>query len=175
MKIENEEQAQEALRALTEFYRTPVMPIGRYCEALRTWERVIAEKNQCLRESLFPGISGDHYGPDKAENERTAKAWEDYRSAKKTCAPMDERGYLMDDLLAAEDMQDAVSRTFLQITKSNLLYRLLYRGEKLRTQMCPEHKGTWSGLEGPDSSCPHRCQMTGWVQDTVDINGKAHE
>lgn len=169
MKIKNEEQAQEALKALTRFYHTPVMPIDRYCEALHTWERVIGEKNMRLREELFPGISGSHYGPDEAENKRTKKAWEDYRADKKAYEEGTVPHDYMADLRSGEDFQDMVNRTFMQITKSSLLNRLLYCGEKLRTKMCPEHKGVWSGLEwGPDNACHHRCQLTGWIQEQED-------
>jgi hypothetical protein len=76
----------------------------------------------------------------------------------------------LSDLLHHEEAAYQVERTFLAIGKSNLLARLLYSGEKLRTKMCPEHKGTWSGIEwGPDGACPHKCQLTGWVQESDDM------
>lgn len=173
MIIENEEQAQEAMRALTRFYHTPVMPIDRYCEALRTWQQVQCERTARLKEAEFPGICGPYYGPDEAENARTRKAHADFVAAKKAydenTVPLDAHGYAMSDIRSGEDMDDAVARTFQQITKSSLLNRLLYCGEKLRTQMCPEHKGMWSGLEwGPSNACPHRCQLTGWIQEPED-------
>lgn len=43
------------------------------------------------------------------------------------------------------------------IRKSNLLGRLLYLGEKLRTVQCPTHNGRWTG----DGDCA--CQGTGWM------------
>lgn len=46
------------------------------------------------------------------------------------------------------------------ILKSNLLGRLIYGGEKLRTEECPDHKGRWTG--GLDD-CVHGCQGTGWL------------
>lgn len=49
--------------------------------------------------------------------------------------------------------------------KSNLLWRLLYAGEKLRTRKCPEHDGHWSGCK--PEPCPHGCSfgsdVTGWL------------
>ncbi len=51
------------------------------------------------------------------------------------------------------------------IRKSNLLHRLLYAREPLRSHPCPLHKGTWSGLEWPDSKCPHGCGYTGWLPE----------
>ena len=51
------------------------------------------------------------------------------------------------------------------IRKSNLLARLLYSGEKLRTRECPEHKGKWSGCAAPGQGCPHGCGHTGWLPE----------
>lgn len=56
----------------------------------------------------------------------------------------------------------------LAISKSSLLGRLLYEGEEFRTVECPEHKGKWSGLEFPESPCPHGCNMTGWLPQPND-------
>lgn len=56
----------------------------------------------------------------------------------------------------------------VDISKSNLLYRLIYLGEELRTEKCPEHKGHWSGISF-DNPCPHGCDVsdgniTGWLK-----------
>jgi len=167
MKIENEEQAQEALKALQTFYSQPVMPINRYCEALRTWQRVVEDRTMRLKEAEFPGISGPSY-----DNERTRKAYADYLAAKAAynehTSPVDKRYMAMSEIRSSEDLEEAISYTFMQITKSSLLGRLIYGGEKLRTEMCPIHKGHWSGLEWPDKPCLHRCQMTGWIQEAED-------
>ncbi len=48
----------------------------------------------------------------------------------------------------------------LRVRKSNCLGRMLYSGEDLRTEKCPEHKGHWSGY---NSQCELGCQMTGWL------------
>ena len=45
------------------------------------------------------------------------------------------------------------------ISKSNLLARLIYEGAPLRTIPCPRHKGKWSGI----SECPYGCGETGWL------------
>jgi hypothetical protein len=57
------------------------------------------------------------------------------------------------------------------IAKSNLLYRLLYLGERLRTEPCPRHRGVWSGYKDSAPFCD--CQylesgtvgfdVTGWL------------
>lgn len=49
----------------------------------------------------------------------------------------------------------------LAITKSNLLARLIYAGEELRTRECPKHKGRWSGI----LACEHGCDYTGWIRN----------
>jgi hypothetical protein len=60
----------------------------------------------------------------------------------------------------------------LQIDKSNLLWRLLYAGEQVRSTPCPVHKGKWSGC-GPDPRwTDSRCgcwsygNVTGWMAET---------
>ena len=61
------------------------------------------------------------------------------------------------------------SMVLTSAAKSNLLFRLLYLGEDVRTQACPVHAGEWSGYTGtPESTC--RCQsganFTGWLPNT---------
>lgn len=51
-----------------------------------------------------------------------------------------------------------IPKILVDIKKSNLLARLLFGGEKLRTEMCPTHKGHWSGTD-----CEEGCQGTGWL------------
>lgn len=54
----------------------------------------------------------------------------------------------------------------IDIRKSELLYRLLYKGEKLRTRRCPVHKGhQYLGQHPP---CPHGCGLTGWLPEEPD-------
>lgn len=59
------------------------------------------------------------------------------------------------------DYYQHLHRIELDIRKSNLLARLLYGGEKLRTRKCPEHQGHWRGI----GTCPHGCQLTGWLPE----------
>ncbi len=49
------------------------------------------------------------------------------------------------------------------IHKSNLLARVLYGGEEVRTEMCPLHLGQWHGIEDPERPCIHGCGLTGWL------------
>lgn len=57
-----------------------------------------------------------------------------------------------------------LDRVLLDISKSNLLWRLIYCGEKLRTKPCPEHKGRWSGIQ----ECAYGCNDTGWIPEPED-------
>jgi hypothetical protein len=70
----------------------------------------------------------------------------------------------------------------LRIRKSNLLYRLLYRREQLRTVACPAHKGHWAGydsqFEGERDYAVCECQylesghwaldVTGWLPVNIE-------
>lgn len=80
------------------------------------------------------------------------------------------QGALRDRAERTEDKVDkefsaAVDRVFLNLQKSNLLWRLIYRGQPLRTEMCPLHQGQWSGCAW--DPCPHGCSdgnnVTGWL------------
>jgi len=68
-----------------------------------------------------------------------------------------------------EAMARDLRNTSLHVAKSNLLARLLYVGEELRTEPCPIHKGHWSGCVWDDENqCPHCMSgdnITGWVKD----------
>jgi len=50
-----------------------------------------------------------------------------------------------EDLEYSEKFADEIGHVFMMIDKSNLLARLIYEDESLRTEMCPIHKGIWSG------------------------------
>ena len=65
---------------------------------------------------------------------------------------------------------ETVGFVFLQIEKSNLLARLIYGGESLRTVPCPTHQGRWSGcVWGEACACQSNqngtvgCNVTGWL------------
>ena len=111
-----EREARKLLRDLREHYGEPVMPIGRYCEALATWGRCI--------EQLWASDGDEAHGAAYARH---------------------------------------AMHISIDITKSNLLYRLLYLGEPLRQQKCPIHSGHWSGY--PNEPCPHGCGHTGWLPE----------
>lgn len=55
----------------------------------------------------------------------------------------------------------------LYILKSNLLARLIYCGEEVRTTPCPAHKGHWSGCVWEDlpCGCVAHGNVTGWLPD----------
>ena len=53
----------------------------------------------------------------------------------------------------------------MDIRKSNLLARLLYAGEKVCTQKCPDHKGSWVG----QGDCHYGCDLTGWLPEKPEV------
>lgn len=66
----------------------------------------------------------------------------------------------------------------LAISKSNLLHRLFYGGEDLRTEECPIHKGKWSGCKLPkEMECKGVCadgfNVTGWLKPTGAAEAKS--
>ncbi len=61
----------------------------------------------------------------------------------------------------------------LALTKSNLLHRLIYLGEKLRTRQCPVHMGRWSGC-GQNCICNSGMNVTGWLPNDDDELAKSH-
>ena len=64
---------------------------------------------------------------------------------------------------------DVLNKIALDVEKSGLLYRLLFLGEKVRTRMCPTHKGhmstsIWCNVS--DETC--ECQGSGWLPNGPD-------
>lgn len=162
-----DDEAEALLVVLSRYFKEPVRPINRYCKKLRTWAGAISERAWRLKQTLYPALDSkvdEQWGKALEEYQRDMKAAESHEGEEKI-----ERQRLIEQLRDYEKMGEHVHRTFLAIDKSNLLARILYSGEKMRTQMCPEHKGRWSGIEwGPDNACPHRCQLTGWIQEEQD-------
>lgn len=147
-----DEEAEVLLKQLKEHYHQPVMPISKYCKALTTWTTCLQDRVDREKEKAFPGISGPLSHPD------TVKAYEAYNEARKS------KDVKYNDLWSAMGAASDVDFTFLQIRKSALLDRLLYVGEALRTEMCPKHKGTWSGVAWSENEgCEHGCGLTGWL------------
>lgn len=139
-----DEEAEVMLKQLSEHFKEPVQPIGRYCAGLRLWRTAIHERVDRLRNKLFPD------GFTEPEN---YKVYQDWRSSKED--PTFEHGDLRRDMKFASE----IDHVYLMIQKSNLLARVLYGGQPVRTEMCPEHKGKWSGID----CCPHGCDETGWL------------
>ncbi len=159
------EEAEALLLVLSRHFNEPVRPINRYCDTLRAWAGALSERSVPLKQALYPGL-------DSKDTEQWGKTLKEYqRDMAASDAPGDgtERQKLIEKLRAYEKMNEHVHRAFLAIGKSNLLARILYSGEKMRTQMCPEHKGRWTGIEWADNACPHKCQLTGWIQEQDDV------
>jgi len=111
----SDDEAKMMLERLTKHFNCQVMPVNKYCDALRVWAN-------CILDLYEETLSGHKQGSDYCE-------------------------YLY--------------RIITDIEKSNLLWRLIYNGEELRTEKCPKHEGRWSGysFEG----CVYGCGETGWL------------
>lgn len=157
-----DEQAEEMLKQLSKHFRQPVQPVSRYCKSLRTWRDAFDTEYYALMEELFPGLSGD------STLEATKAVYEVYKQEIKDplAHPDKPRSYKLHELEGLKKWTEVLTTVELSIRKSNLLYRLIYCGEKLRTQKCPQHKGRWSGIEFGDNVCPHGCELTGWIPES---------
>jgi hypothetical protein len=155
-------EVKSMLEQLKEHFGEPVLPVGRYCESFRTWEKRMEERVDRARKELF----GDDY---KAFNQ-TMHGLNRHKYVKDIT---DQGGKLTkrdEDIVHLRHLMDqaeAVCAVSLLISKSSLLNRLIYCGETLRTEMCPRHKGVWSGLEHYGNICPYKCHLTGWVMSPV--------
>lgn len=122
----NSDPVAAAHALLAKHYGDPVMPVGRYCNALDQYAKALREGRETEREN-FPASP---LPPDA------------------TAAIIEHWGTIS-----------------VFVRKSNLLYRLLYLGQPLRTRKCPEHDGHWSGCH--PEPCPHGCSVgmdvTGWL------------
>lgn len=55
-------------------------------------------------------------------------------------------------------------KVFRDIKKSNLLWRLIYEGEELRTEPCPQCNGEWNGqVMIGTQKCQSACEDIGWL------------
>lgn len=67
--------------------------------------------------------------------------------------------------MGSEDKAQMVAGLVTAVEHSNLLARLIYGQEPLRTVMCPKHKGKWSGCNFSKEPCACQCgaDVTGWL------------
>lgn len=158
-----EEQAEDMLRQLTEHFKQPVMPVSKYCDAFRTWEKAIYDRTDRLKLELYPGLAQMLGSESEAD-------WAKYKSEMADPSQVeDSRRWRIHNLKGCIGDVSIVQSVSLMIRKSALLARLLYKGEKLRPTLCPEHQGKWSGLEFPATPgfpariCEHGCNLTGWI------------
>ena len=89
--------------------------------------------------------------------------------------PCEER--YQDEKKNRAELCERIRDVFLQIRKSNLLWRRIYRGLPVRKTPCPEHKGHWSGCpyDIADLPCKGACVVggntTGWLPEV----GEPHD
>ena len=125
----NDDEAKAMLAILSDHYGEPVMTLKRYCAALETWRRAVQERAQRMTLAAYPGIDKPWGTPEKT----AALALFD-ADAKTFTAPVTDTGVQrLPDVHSAVKWAREVSSTFLSIRKSNLLARLIYDGQELRT------------------------------------------
>lgn len=112
-----DDEAEAMLKQLTAHYRSPVMPLRRFCDALQMWIDCV---EQGIRENP---LNGSQQGLGYAKH---------------------------------------LMHIMIDISKSALLGRMFYGGEKPRTVKCPRHQGHWEGIPGL-TTCEHGCHLTGWL------------
>jgi len=74
-------------------------------------------------------------------------------------------------LLHGSDYYTFLNEISTDIEKSNLLGRLLFAREPLRTKKCPIHKGHWNGQAMFFEPCPEKCGGTGWLPERAEDQG----
>lgn len=120
-------------------------------------QKVVSDEAAHLRARLEE-IEGE---PVRAVSEycNAFRAWRDAIAQRVEREPEDSENQRWTDYL------EALDELHLPIVKSNLLARLIYGGEELRTEPCPEHKGHWSGCVWEDlpCGCVVGANVTGWL------------
>lgn len=79
---------------------------------------------------------------------------------------MSKSGNYKDGWAQGKDYAEHLMHIEIDIRKSNLLYRLLYLREPLRTRRCPIHDGHWDG-QAMLRGCEHGCDGTGWLREVA--------
>jgi len=126
--IKNDEEAQELLKRLEQYYGQPVLPLGSFCRAMKAWMDCIVKNN------TDPAL---------------LQAWDNHGNR-----------YF-----------SFLGQLYIDVRKSNLLGRLLYAKEPLRTRMCPSHKGHYNGDAMFFNKCSHLCDGTGWLRERAGDEG----
>jgi len=160
-------EANAMLEALRKHFGEPVLPISRYCDALRTWQMAWHERAARFVAEAYPGIDDEGSAPEARAAAQRLRS-DDFFHGRPTGASeerINDRIHAIGATRAAAD----IDSVFLKIRKSNLLWRLLYNGQPLRTTLCPLHKGKWSGcfLKEP-CDCEDNGNVTGWLPNTPD-------
>lgn len=156
-----EDEAKAMLARLSEHYGQPVMPIGKYCKALVRWENAWHERAHRAIVAAYPGTGSD----DHNERSKACRRFDEDCCARRRVDSAHTISVLCSDAIDAEEDAQAISRVFTKIRKSNLLYRILYADQEVRTEMCPTHKGKWSGCSWGENpcACNDDGNVTGWL------------
>jgi hypothetical protein len=74
-----------------------------------------------------------------------------------------------------EGVNEALNVLQIPIRKSNMLWRLIYLGQQVRTEKCPIHQGHWMGYGEceNDPPCNSGWDITGWLPNPDDPEGRS--
>ena len=137
----------------------------------------MGERATTLQKELYPGMAlkpwenpedRDEYDVATARYHAETSIKDRMQGIFKAGDEPTKRDYAIEELKRYEEAVEKIRWVFMQIRKSNLLARLLYDGQALRTMPCPEHKGHWSGCKWPKDPkdlcpCMDGCNVTGWL------------
>jgi hypothetical protein len=189
-----EEQAQEMLKQLAEHYGEPVRPVNEYCNAIRNWMSAIEQG--CYGAIPDSGNSQFQTWVIRLVVEEGRSPWttekvnEDYIVRRHSHLPEADVRAAVKDLVSRGELVQRdgalvrggthqglayvhMLRTItIDISKSALLGRLIYAGEKFRQKPCPDHKGAlnmheWIG-HSSTPQCRYYCGGTGWLPEPGD-------
>lgn len=154
---------------LAKHYGEPVRPVSQYCEAFRQWAAAWTIKAAELRKTMCEHCDGT------GKVSKYDQGWKSLAHSDKLAAKTERCLYCLEtpgrryDYAEAKRIAEAASVLQIPIAKSNLLHRLIYIGEPLRTKKCPEHQGRWSGCDWnfdedkPVCECTSGLNITGWL------------
>jgi hypothetical protein len=171
-EVLTEDEARALLKRLSKHYKQPVKPIEEYCAALELWRGALDLRAERAKIALYPALGTKDWwqGPvgKAALDEYQQDQRRDFHAvARAEGRDLTKREDAILELHRLEEATSNVAHVFLQIRKSNLLWRLIYAGETLREQQCPVHKGHWSGCRWDKDNCACQSLQNGKVASDV--------